>query len=134
GAAAPDPATLRAHLAALLPAYMLPQHYVALEALPLLPNGKLDRAALPAPQAVAAAAPPPPASSAAEAAVLAIARELLGSEDVQLSDNFFDAGGHSLLALTLSARLDKALGVKLSLLAIAQGSLAALAAQVDAAD
>jgi acyl carrier protein len=67
-------------------------------------------------------------------AVLSIARELLGSSQVQLGDNFFDAGGHSLLALTLATRIEKQLGVKLSLLAIAQSSLGALAAQVESAE
>ncbi len=134
----PTAAELRAHLASRLPAYMLPQQLLNLEALPLLPNGKLDRSRLPLPAAHASEASQTPAMhassaapSAAAGAVLAIARELLGSHEVQLVDNFFDAGGHSLLALTLATRVEKQLGAKLSLLAIAQGSLGALAAQIE---
>lgn len=136
----PTVAELRAHLAARLPAYMLPQHVFSLPALPLLPNGKLDRARLPLPGASAAseaAASSMGAEAAAAeisvaaAALLRIARELLGSEHVHLSDNFFEAGGHSLLALTLATRVEKTLGAKLSLLAIAQSSLGALAEQIE---
>ncbi len=148
-AVAPSAVELRAYLAARLPAYMLPQQFSFLPALPLLPNGKLDRAQLPLPlqssgsQALGVAGSnpnpeanpsPTPEPSAAAATVLQIARELLGSPEVHLSDNFFEAGGHSLLALTLAMRLEKALGVKLSLLAIAQSSLGALALQVEATE
>jgi amino acid adenylation domain-containing protein len=134
---APSATELRAHLATQLPAYMLPQHFLSLPALPLLPNGKLDRARLPLPAAAGGSAGEPsvPAAatalSPAAAAVLQIARELLGSEHVYAGDNFFEAGGHSLLALTLATRIEKTLGVKLSLLAIAQSSLGALAAQIE---
>lgn len=137
----PTAAELRAHLSSRLPAYMLPQHFLSLPALPLLPNGKLDRSRLPLPAVPAsdsgsrsAVDDASAAPSAAARAVLAIARELLGSHEVQLADNFFDAGGHSLLALTLATRIEKQLGVKLSLLAIAQGSLSALVAQIESAD
>ena len=135
----PTAAELRAHLASRLPAYMLPQHVLHLAALPLLPNGKLDRARLPLPSAHSSAAESPQAAeavavSATASTVLALARELLGSSEVQLGDNFFDAGGHSLLALTLATRIEKQLGVKLSLLAIAHGSLGALASQIETAE
>ncbi len=135
----PTAAELRAHLASRLPAYMLPQHVLSLAALPLLPNGKLDRARLPLPSAQTSdpsstPAAEPAALSATASAVLALARELLGTREVQLGDNFFDAGGHSLLALTLATRVEKQLGVKLSLLAIAHGSLGALAAQIESAE
>lgn len=136
----PTTAELRTHLSAQLPAYMLPQHFLSLSALPLLPNGKLDRARLPLPgvgtadDAAASSMDAGAATadvSAAATAVLRIARELLGSEHVHLGDNFFEAGGHSLLALTLATRVEKMLGAKLSLLAIAQSSLGALAEQIE---
>ncbi len=136
---APTAAELRAHLSTQLPAYMLPQHFLSLAALPLLSNGKLDRAKLPPPVAADGSAEPSQAGAAsvalspATAAVLQIARELLGSEQVYPGDNFFEAGGHSLLALTLATRIEKSMGVKLSLLAIAQSSLGALAAQIESA-
>jgi amino acid adenylation domain-containing protein len=134
----PTPAELRAHLASRLPAYMLPQQLLSLPSLPLLPNGKLDRARLPLPQPGTDGQAGDSAASAALSptalTLLAMARELLGTSDVQIGDNFFDAGGHSLLALTLATRVEKQLGVKLSLLAIAQSSLGALAAQIDSAE
>lgn len=137
---APSAAELRAHLAGQLPAYMLPQHFLSLAALPLLPNGKLDRARLPLPNASDAsraelrqAAGSSETLSPAAQTLLEIARELLGSAEVQLGDNVFDAGGHSLLALTLATRIESSLVAKLSLLPIAQGSLAALAAQIESA-
>ncbi|MBE5314628.1 MAG: hypothetical protein H4O13_04415 [Xanthomonadales bacterium] len=58
----------------------------------------------------------------------------MGSAEVQLGDKVFEAGGHSLLALTRATRIENSLGVKLSLLAIAQSSLAALAAQIESAE
>lgn len=137
---APTAAELRTHLAAQLPAYMLPQHFLSLPALPLLPNGKLDRARLPLPATAAVmdasvssavAGTTTAGASAAATALLHIARELLGSQHVHLGDNFFEAGGHSLLALTLATRVEKSLGAKLSLLVIAQSSLGALAEQIE---
>lgn len=130
--AAPTLAELRAGLSLQLPGYMLPQHLLALPALPLLPNGKLNRAALPWPQLQAAAEVAAAALELGdeERLVLQTARELLGTELVELDDNFFEAGGHSLLALSLSTRLQKASGVKLSLLAIAHATLRAVAAQI----
>jgi amino acid adenylation domain-containing protein len=131
-----DTPALRRELARSLPGYMLPQHVVALSALPRLPNGKLDRAALPWPsEAVVSGGAETPARAGEPEAdadpihqqVLQIARELLGSPAVELSDNFFDAGGHSMLALQFAARLEQACGRRLPLLSIAQGSLRLLA-------
>ena len=97
---------LRAHLAALLPEYMVPSAYVRLEALPLTPNGKLDREALPAPEGDAYARGGYEAPVGETEALLAqIWSELLGVERVGRHDNFFELGGHSLLAVTLIERL-----------------------------
>jgi acyl carrier protein len=99
---APDTSLLRDHLRTRLPEYMLPQHVVVLAALPLLPNGKIDRNALPAPHVdlrpthrASRAAP----STPAEHAIAGVWCELLGIHTVDLRDNFFDLGGHSLLAM-----------------------------------
>jgi amino acid adenylation domain-containing protein len=101
--------TLRAHLAGLLPAYMVPAAYVQLEALPLTPNGKTDRRALPAPHGAAYGAREYEApEGAAEAALAEIWAELLGVERVGRHDNFFRLGGHSLLAVRLIERMREA--------------------------
>jgi hypothetical protein len=83
-----------------LPAYMVPQHFVTLDALPRLPNGKLDRRTLPVPQdeAPARSGGSQDLITPAERLMAEIWSELLGSSDVRRSDNFFDLGGHSLLA------------------------------------
>ncbi|WUR15436.1 amino acid adenylation domain-containing protein [[Empedobacter] haloabium] len=97
---APDPAALRAQLAAQLPEYMLPSSYVALERLPVTPNGKLDRKALPAPEGQGLVQRPYEAPAGmVEQALAAIWAELLGAERVGRHDNFFELGGHSALAI-----------------------------------
>ena len=129
---------LRTQLAAQLPGYMQPQHLVALPALPRTPNGKIDRKALPAPQLQPGTAPAGDA-----AAWLADADphqrylanlwcELIGVGQVLPSDNFFDVGGHSLLAMELAARVRRETGVRINLLDIATGTLASLAAALPA--
>ncbi|MBI6912271.1 phosphopantetheine-binding protein, partial [Pseudomonas palleroniana] len=97
---------LRTHLLAHLPDYMVPQLFVHLDALPLSPNGKLDRKALPAPDLATLRV------RAYEAPVgdteIALARlwgELLNVEQVGRHDHFFELGGHSLLAVSLIGRL-----------------------------
>ncbi|MFD4428862.1 non-ribosomal peptide synthase/polyketide synthase, partial [Nocardia sp. NPDC058497] len=98
-----DAATLVAHTAAHLPAHMVPAAIVALDAVPLTPVGKLDRAALPAPVFEAAAYRAP--ETATEQAVAAAFAEVLGLDRVGRDDDFFDLGGTSLLATRLMARL-----------------------------
>ena len=111
GDAAPDAGTLREHLRATVPEYMVPTAFVSMEALPLSPNGKVDRKALPAPEAkrdeaVAFVAP----RDETERAIAAIWREALGVEQVGVDDNFFDLGGHSLLLVQVHGRIREALG------------------------
>ncbi|HEX6371264.1 MAG TPA: amino acid adenylation domain-containing protein [Longimicrobium sp.] len=108
--------SLRAHLAERLPEHMVPAAYVRLEALPLSPNGKLDRGALPAPRGEAWArhgyeAP----MGETEQALAGIWAEVLGLERVGRRDNFFALGGHSLLAVQVIARVRQALGVDIPL-------------------
>ncbi len=113
---APTAAALRAALAATLPEHMIPAAFVTLDAFPLTANGKLDRAALPAPDAGAVAqrqfeAP----QGAAEQAIAAIWQELLGVPQVGRNDHFFELGGHSLLGVQMLARLRRAAGVDVPL-------------------
>jgi thioesterase domain-containing protein/acyl carrier protein len=118
---APAVAELRRHLADLLPAYMVPAFLVALEQFPLTPNGKIDRAGLPAPELTRAAlhfvAPREPL----ELKVAAVWEQVLGICPVGVKDNFFDLGGHSLLAVRLAALLEKETGQRVPLASILRG-------------
>ena len=114
GGTKPSPAELRALLRASLPEYMVPAAFVELDALPLSPSGKVDRKALPVPEELASAeteyvAPRTPM----EAQVAAIWREVLQAEQVGVHDDFFDIGGHSLLAMRVAARIHRATGVRI---------------------
>ncbi|MFI5906735.1 amino acid adenylation domain-containing protein [Dactylosporangium sp. NPDC051541] len=99
---------LRALLKRTLPDYMVPSAFVHLDALPLTPNGKLDRRALPAPTVTRRADVEfvEPATDA-ERLVAGVWQELLGVERVGAEDDFFDLGGHSLVATQVVARLRK---------------------------
>ncbi|WP_186067218.1 amino acid adenylation domain-containing protein [Burkholderia gladioli] len=100
---------LREHAANRLPRHMVPAAYVALDALPLTANGKLDRRALPAPEASAYARRDYAAPQGeAERLVADVWSALLGLEQVSRHDNFFELGGHSLLAVRLVAKLREA--------------------------
>ncbi|MBV4543003.1 non-ribosomal peptide synthetase [Pseudomonas vlassakiae] len=109
GAQPPALEVLRSHLLARMPEYMVPQAFVALAELPLSPNGKVDRRALPAPgaEAVISRAYQAPQGDL-EQALAAIWTEVLKIEQVGREDNFFELGGHSLLAVSLVARMRQA--------------------------
>ncbi|WP_333767627.1 non-ribosomal peptide synthetase [Streptomyces sp. IBSBF 2435] len=113
----PEPARLRALLAARLPRAMVPGAVVVLDRLPLSHNGKLDRAALPAPRAEATRESRAPGDPA-EAAAARITAELLGLPSVGVDDDFFGHGGNSLLAIRLARRLTRALGVEVPVQAV----------------
>jgi len=123
--------TLREHANAQLPAYMVPAAFVALERFPLTPNGKLDRAALPAPEGEAYAQRGYEAPVGdTEQALATLWAELLGVAQVGRHDNFFELGGHSLLAVSLIERMRQA-GLQADVRALfAAGSLAELAQAV----
>jgi amino acid adenylation domain-containing protein len=113
----PTARELQKHLLHTLPDYMIPAIFVRLHALPLSPNGKLDLAMLPLPtaenllQKAAATAPATPI----EEKLLSMIRELLKNDAVAPEDNFFLAGGHSLLGMQLVMRVRDAFGVDLTL-------------------
>jgi amino acid adenylation domain-containing protein len=99
---------LRLYLENKLPPYMVPQHFIPMEAIPLTQSGKADRKALPKPEFPKADARDykEPAGGA-EAAVANIWRELLGVDRIGVRDNFFDLGGHSLLVLQMVGKLKR---------------------------
>ncbi|MGW0580745.1 amino acid adenylation domain-containing protein, partial [Streptomyces sp. NPDC002920] len=111
-AGAPDAAGLRAALAAALPAAMVPDAFVVLDALPLTPSGKLDQAALPAPEAERAAVRRAPASER-ERLLTEIFAAVLGIEDAGPDDDFFLLGGDSISSIGVSSRA-RAAGLDLS--------------------
>ncbi|MDN7780341.1 non-ribosomal peptide synthetase, partial [Burkholderia orbicola] len=109
-------AALRDQLATRLPDYMVPSAFVTLDAFPLTPNGKLDRHALPAPDANAIATREYAAPQGEiETTIAQIWQSLLGIERVGRHDDFFGLGGHSLLAVQMVSRLRQALGVEIAL-------------------
>ncbi|MDO5538215.1 MAG: amino acid adenylation domain-containing protein, partial [Desulfovibrionaceae bacterium] len=133
GGAAIDTEALRAHLAGLLPDYMVPGAYVELAAMPLSANGKLDRkalAALPVPGGEEEGRTRP--STATERALAELWRTLLGAEEVFAEDTFFELGGDSLLATRLTAEIRSRFGRTLPLEELfLHPSLAGVAEAVD---
>ena len=107
---APQVSELREHVTKSLPAYMVPVAFVLLGAIPLMPNGKLDRSALPAPdQSDVASRSYEPPQGETEQRVAAIFEEVLKLERVGRWDSFFELGGHSLLAVQLISRIQRGL-------------------------
>ncbi|KOV22219.1 hypothetical protein ADK58_28365 [Streptomyces sp. XY152] len=111
--AVPQPGRLREHLAGRLPAYMLPSDIVVVDRFPLTTNGKLDRAALPPPPSPGTAGGRAPRTPQ-ERAVVEVFAELLGLTGIGVDDDFFRAGGTSLLAIRLVRRLRQVLGAEIS--------------------
>jgi natural product biosynthesis luciferase-like monooxygenase protein len=109
---------LRRQLREMLPDFMVPAHFVRLDALPRTPNGKIDRMALPEPSSSDPAEADDvvvTAGSPLQQQILAIWRDVLKLRRVGLRDNFFDIGGHSLLAVQAHRRLSAVVGQPLSL-------------------
>jgi amino acid adenylation domain-containing protein len=129
-------AELRAFLKARLPDYLVPTAFVALDALPRTPNGKIDRLSLPEPAGLERAggdtyaAPRTPL----EEILCGVWAQVLGVERVGARDDFFALGGHSLRAVQIVARLRDALGVDVPLPAVFQApTVRALAVEVERA-
>jgi amino acid adenylation domain-containing protein len=118
GGSAPESAELRAWLGERLPEHMVPAAFVTLPALPLLPNGKTDRKALPAPGTPERAASHRmvPPRTPVEETLAGFWREALGAEQVGIDDNFFEIGGHSLLLARVHARVMAAFRREVSML------------------
>ena len=104
----PDRAELYSLLKQKLPDYMIPADYVALDSIPVTPNGKVDRLALraPEPSSFLETSHVPPADEF-ERLICEVWADVLGMEHVGIRDNFFDLGGHSLLAVQLMLRLQE---------------------------
>lgn len=127
-----DPALddLRAHLRRTLPEHLVPGHIVPLPELPLTRNGKLDRAALPAPDVAGEAYVAP--RTDAEELVAQIFGEVLGVPRVGITDDFFALGGHSLLATRVVARIRRAVDLVVPVRTLfASRTVAEFAAAVD---
>ncbi|QSQ17761.1 non-ribosomal peptide synthetase [Myxococcus landrumensis] len=128
-----DLASLRASLARLLPAAMLPSHFVLIDALPLSSSGKVDRnalSALPLPAATEASFSPPVGHT--EELLALLFTQVLGLDSLSRDSDFFSLGGHSLSATRLVSRIRHAFNVDLSLSAFfSSPSIAALAPLIE---
>lgn len=107
---------LKAHLAKELPDYMIPTYFIQIEELPYTPNGKIDRKALPEPNAgivsrVEYVAP----STEIEAKIIKIWEEVLGIEGIGVHHNFFDIGGNSINIIKVIAMISKQMGIQVSI-------------------
>ena len=128
-----DSESLRASLSATLPDYMIPTAFVALDHFPLTPNGKLDTAQLPAPDLAqnlqqAAYAPP---RNALENTLVNIWENVLDVEPIDIHDNYFRLGGHSLQTIALFAQINQTLGQQVPLAVIFEApTIAKLAAAI----
>jgi acyl carrier protein len=106
-----DAQALRSCLTATLPDYMVPSAIVVLEALPLNPNGKIDRHALPAPAEPANADPAEAPRGELEHALAGVWSDVLEAGPVRRNDRFFELGGHSLAAMQVQSALRTRLGI-----------------------
>ncbi|MCP4263628.1 MAG: non-ribosomal peptide synthetase, partial [Planctomycetes bacterium] len=125
---------LRKYLQAQLPEYMVPSAFVMLESIPLTPNGKVDRRALPDPESAfqtleeSYVAP----QTATEESLTTIWAEVLGLPKIGISDNFFEAGGHSLLATQVISQIRETFEMELPLrLMFEKTTVAELAESID---
>jgi hypothetical protein len=125
---------LRVHLRTTLAAYMIPRLFMVLDSLPLAADGTVDRNALPDPLAAVPAAPAavaaPRGDRDARTDYLAgVWSQLLG-KDVGPNDNFFDLGGHSMLAVQMANRVKTDTGARIQLMTLATQTLAQIASEL----
>jgi non-ribosomal peptide synthetase component F/acyl carrier protein len=128
--------TYKKHLARWLPDYMVPSYFIAVESIPLTPNGKVDRGALPEPGIISMEGYIAPRNEN-ERRLAEIWAGILGRDlaAVGIDDNFFTMGGHSLKAATMVSRVHEKLGVKLSLAEVFQSpTIRELAEKIEGAD
>jgi amino acid adenylation domain-containing protein len=133
---APAPAEMRRFLQKTLPHYMIPTHWVVLDTLPMTPNRKVDRKALPSPSAPVEDRIFTAPSAPFEPDLAAIWETVLGVAPISVDDNFFDLGGHSLLVAKLFREVEARFGRKFGMAAIFDApdvrSMAAMLAEVRA--
>jgi len=130
-----SPTQLRNHIRESLPFYMVPQHFVEIDAMPQTNNGKIDYKALPAPVADVAeestaddvAMPQTPA----EKFLASVWEEVLEIDDVAQNDLFFDVGGHSLLVMKVIATVNEKTGIKLGPQDFLVGTLEQMAGKIE---
>lgn len=128
-----DLSLLKNYLNEKLPAFMVPQNFEQLDEFPLTPNGKVDRKKLPQPtfEEHQVGEDFVEASTETEKKLVAIWQEMIGIENISVDSRFFDAGGHSLLAMQVIARVKNELGTEISPLAMIRDSLEQIAASID---
>jgi amino acid adenylation domain-containing protein len=110
---APSPADLRTFLSGKLPHYMIPARFISMAAFPLSPNGKVDRAALPAPVVANSVSAVEAPSTELEQRLVELWQRILRVERVGLDDNFFDLGGDSLMIVAAHSNLQKTFEVEI---------------------
>lgn len=111
---------MKHYLGERLPAYMIPQQIVILKAFPTLPNGKINYKALPTPSLKKSAFQVRSCKNDTEHQLLAIWKEILGSNHITVIDNFFEMGGNSLLAMRLIAKIRNKMDLSIPLVQLFQ--------------
>jgi acyl-CoA synthetase (AMP-forming)/AMP-acid ligase II len=123
---------VRRHLRRHLPEYMIPSMVVTLDSVPLTPNGKIDRAALPDPYQNLARFVAEPPETSAELQVAEIWQSVLKLNKVQASDNFYELGGHSLLSLKVAQEVERRTGYRMDPRLLFFQTLRQIASLIDA--
>ena len=121
-----EAAALQEHVRESLPEFMVPTAVVILDTFPLTPNGKVDRRALPAPDwSQNATGEKQAPKDRLELTLIRIWEKILGVSNIGVDDNFFDLGGHSVLAVRLMTEVEKVVGRKVPLTSLFRGSTVA---------
>lgn len=132
-ATAPTPGELKRYLSKQLPEYMVPPHFINLDAFPLLPNGKINRKGFPPLdlETTRQERDITPPGTDLECKLVEIWEQEIGVKPIGINDNFFDIGGHSLMAVRLCASINEQLQTNLSLSGLFQNlTIKALASQI----